>query len=146
MLRLGSPKLKSLDTAFRNKAPITISRLGGGSRGLECAGLLWLQPSSEASIFRICPIRSRYLQESLSCCVPFHIASWVLVIVPMEDATRETATKCVTLRRPRNVAGLPIWFHCTVGATRVLAGIEGSFAATQSDREPLSAANMRQQR
>lgn len=74
------------------------------------------------------------------------MASWVLVIVPMEDAIRETATGGLTLRRPRNVAGLSAWFHCTVGATRVLAGIKGNFAATQSDREPLSAANMREQR
>lgn len=50
------------------------------------------------------------------------------------------------LRRPRNAAGLPTWFHCTVGATPVLAGIEGNFAATQSDQRPVSAANMRKQR
>lgn len=49
-------------------------------------------------------------------------------------------------RRPRNAAGLPTWFHCTVGATPVLAGIEGNFAATQSDQRPVSAANMRKQR
>lgn len=126
------------------RLPRTITRLGGSSRGLECAGFLWLRPPSDTSIFRICPIRSGHLQESLFCCAPLYMASWVLVIVPMEDAIRETATGGLTLRRPRNVAGL--WFHCTVGATRVLAGIEGSFAATQSDRKPLSAANMRKQR